>query len=166
MTVTPKIVDDAILAALRGDATITSWKGAVESVDAIQRIMTTKKTKYPLIMVEYDGSPKGTGPGSGGSTGSGAQFKIEGSWFINVADKNLRGEADSRKGIASKVTQPGTMDMIEHIKTLLLFKNLGVAGLGRFSYAGEGAVIVPWDLKVPGFRIKIINDWFTTGKAD
>ncbi len=164
MTVTPEIVDDAILAALRGDATITSWKGQVVSIDEMENVVASKKTKYPLIMVEYIGAPGGSGPGSGGRTGSGAQFKVEGSWLINCADKNLRGSVKSRKG--STTTQPGTMAMIEQVRTVLSWKNLGVAGLGRFSYAGESKIIVPWDSRASGFYIRFVNDWFYRGVAD
>ena len=95
MTVTIKTVEDAILAALAADPTITAWGGSILSGDDAAAEIGRRAMRYPALIVAYAGADGGA---MAGGTGAGLQFKRSGEFQIYCLEKNYRGANEGRRG--------------------------------------------------------------------
>lgn len=125
LTPTLEAVEDAILAALRGDAIlatrmrnveldIQSFRG--ESDDAIATVVQ----RQPAILVLYGGTqfePMGM-----------HQFRGTDAWFLLVFASNLRAEAARRR--PAPAGEVGAYELCEHALRILSGVDLALTGLG------------------------------------
>lgn len=113
-------IEDAILAALAGDAALAavvrhigSWQGDMEA--AVERSVL----RDPAILVlfgGFDAEPRG------------GHYDLAVEWQVLVRARNLRRESARRVGGAS-ASEPGTYELIQHVLRILTHADLGLEGV-------------------------------------